>query len=76
MKLTQKAIDKIKDSKSLPKRLANVLGVSRVTMWRYLNSNNDELTKAAAIKIIREETGLSDEEILDESEEPKEKLVA
>jgi hypothetical protein len=64
VKLTDTAIQKIMDSKSLPKKLAEVLDVSRVTMWRYLKDNDDSLTKAAALKIIREETGLEDAEIL------------
>ena len=69
MKLTQAAIQKILDSKSLPKKLAAVLCVSKVTMWRYLKDNDDSLTKAAALKVIREETGLDDSEILEEATE-------
>ena len=66
MKLSQIAIQKIQDSRSLPKKLQDALGVSRVTMWRYLKDNDDELTKAAALKVIREETGLSDDQILED----------
>jgi hypothetical protein len=66
MKLSELALQKIADSRSLPKKLQEALGVSRVTMWKYLKDNNDELTKAAALKVIREETGLSDEQILEE----------
>jgi hypothetical protein len=65
MRLSQLAIQKIQDSKSLPKKIQDALGVSRVTMWKYLKDNDDELTKAAALKVIREETGLTDEEILE-----------
>lgn len=65
MKLTNAAIDKIKDSKSLPKKIREALGVSKATMWRYLQDNDDSLTKAAALKIIREETGFTDEQILE-----------
>jgi hypothetical protein len=65
MKLTQIAIQRITDSRSLPKKLQAVLGVSRVTIWRYIKDNSDELTKAAALVVIREETGLSDAEILE-----------
>lgn len=67
MKLSQLALQRIQDSRSLPKKLQEALGVSRVTMWKYLKDNSDELTKAAAIKVIREETGLSDAQILEES---------
>ena len=66
MKLSKIAIDKIRDSKSLPKKLAVVLNVSRITMWRYIKVNDDELTKAAVLKVIKDETGLSDEEILEQ----------
>ncbi len=65
MKLTQIALQRISDSRSLPKKLAGVLKVSRVTMWRYINDNHDSLTKAAALQVIREETGLADHEILE-----------
>jgi hypothetical protein len=71
MKLSQIALQKILDSKSLPKKLQAVLDVSRVTMWKYLKDNDENLTKAAVIKILREETGLSDSEILEESEPVK-----
>lgn len=65
MKLSKLALQKITDSRSLPKKLQEALGVSRVTMWKYLKDNSDELTKAAAMKVIREETGLGDDEILE-----------
>jgi transcriptional regulator with XRE-family HTH domain len=68
MKLTLLALQKIQDSRSLPKKIKDVLGVSRATMWKYLKDNDDELTKAAVIKILREETGLSDEQLLEEIE--------
>lgn len=61
----------IKDSRSLPKKLAEALGVSSVTMWRYLKENSDDLTKAAALVVIRDETGLTDDEILEATEPVK-----
>lgn len=67
MKLSVLALQRIMDSKSLPKKLQEVLNVSRTTMWKYLKDNDDELTKAAALKVIREETGLSDDQILEEN---------
>jgi hypothetical protein len=67
MKLSELALQKIMDSKSLPKKLREALGVSRVTMWKYINDNHENLTKAAALKVIREETGLNDDQILEES---------
>lgn len=68
MKLSQIALQRIQDSRSLPKKLQDALGVSRVTMWKYLKDNDDELTKASVLKIIREETGLDDSQILEETE--------
>lgn len=67
MRLSELAIQRITDSKSLPKKLRATLGITRQTMAKYLKENNDFLTKASAIKIIREETGLTDDQILEES---------
>lgn len=66
MKLSTTAINRIRDSRTLPKKIADVLGVSRTTAWRYIKDNDDELTKAAVTKVIKEETGFSDDEILEE----------
>lgn len=40
---------------------------SKPTIYRYINDNDDNLTKAAALKVIREETGLTDEQILEDT---------
>ncbi|REJ83152.1 MAG: hypothetical protein DWQ44_00090 [Bacteroidetes bacterium] len=48
----------------LRNRLALELGVSAYTIGRYINSNTWQLTTADALRIIREETGLSDSELL------------
>lgn len=53
------------------KRVADAIGISPVTLWRWISVNDDSLTKAVAIKVIREETGLPESEIL-ESEPAKE----
>lgn len=47
------------------KRVAAAIGISPVTLWRWISINDDSLTKAVAIKAIREETGLPDSEILE-----------
>lgn len=65
MRLSETALQRINDSRSLPKKIKDALGVSRVTMWKYLKENSDELTKAVVLKIIREETGLTDDQILE-----------
>lgn len=68
MKLTKKALAKIEKSKHKQRilsRLALALDASEMSIRRYLKGNKDELTKAAAIRVIKEETGLSEEDILE-----------
>lgn len=65
MKLTQIAIDQIKSNKRLRALLALALDKSDFTIQRYITTNDDSLTKAAAMQVIREETGLDDFEILE-----------
>lgn len=64
MKLTKKAIKAIKTRHLYP-HLAIALGVSTNTVYRYVQNNDDDLTKAAALVVIREQTGLKDSEILE-----------
>lgn len=47
-------------------KIAEAIGVTEATIYRYLRENSGNLTKAAALKIIREATGLTDEQILEE----------
>jgi hypothetical protein len=49
-------------------KLAVAIDVSEPTVYRYINDNDDNLTKAAAIRVIREETGLTDLEILEQEQ--------
>lgn len=46
------------------------LKVGHTTAYSYIKDNSENLTKAAALKAIREETGLTDAEILEEESEP------
>lgn len=64
MRLTQKALKGINNPKAR-RRLMDVFGATEYTVSRYIRSNDDNLTKAAALTIIREETGLTDKEILE-----------
>jgi hypothetical protein len=68
MRLTPKAIEKIKESTRLKARLALVLNKSGYTIERWVSENEDngDLTKVAAIQVIKEEAQLSDNEILEE----------
>lgn len=65
MRLTQKVLALIHD-KRIRNRLAMALDKTDFTIIRYIKDNDDALTKAAALQVIREETGLPDEEILEE----------
>ena len=63
MKLTQKALKAI-NNPNTSRRLMDVLGCTEFTIARYIQKNSDNLTKAAALQVIREETGFADSEIL------------
>jgi hypothetical protein len=69
MKLKDEVIERIraKDEIGLRirTRLSLVLKRSVYQIMRYLEENSDNLTKAAALDVIREETGLSDDQILE-----------
>lgn len=63
MKLTKVALDRI-NTKEIRPLLALALRKSESTILRYIYNNEDDLTKAAAMQVIRKETGLKDSEIL------------
>jgi predicted transcriptional regulator len=65
MKLSKQALKLIIDPQ-IRMKIAIEIGVSDQTIRRYIKDNDDELTKAAALKVIRKETGLSNKEILEE----------
>lgn len=78
MKLTDKAIEVVKKP-AVRRRLADALDCTDQTIIRYIKENepNGDLTKAAALKTIAEETGLATDEILEDSEsEPHRVKVA
>ena len=68
MQLSQKALAAI-NTKEIRPLLALAMNKSEGTIIRYIGSNDESLTKAAALKVIREKTGLSDAEILEETAE-------
>lgn len=67
MKLTQKALDSINNRATI---LALALGLDFTELWVNklieANKENSALTTAKAISIIKEKTGLDDQEILEE----------
>ena len=68
MKLTILALTAIKNNKRARARLQLILDKSEYTINKYIADNDENLTKAAALLVIRDETGLSDEQILDDAE--------
>jgi hypothetical protein len=65
-RLTETALDAIlMHSPKIKSRLALALNCSEGSINRYIRENDDNLTKAAALEVIREETGLTDAEILE-----------
>jgi len=64
MVLTDKALEAI-NNKRTRSLIALALDVTEQMVIRYIKTNSDSLTKAAALQVIRTETGLIDTEILD-----------
>lgn len=66
MKLSKPALQAIYEhSPAIKNQLALALNCSEGTINRYIRDNDDNLTKAAALKIIQELTGLTMEKILE-----------
>lgn len=68
MELTSKTLAIIKESQRIKSLLALENGCSESTIYRWIIENNPMLTTASSLKIIREETGLTDRQILTEAE--------
>lgn len=66
MILSKTAILVIRGSRDCKDRLKEAMNVSDNTLYRWLSDNesNGDLTKAIAIQIISEETGLANDQIL------------
>lgn len=58
----------IRGNTELRRKIKEVLFVSEPTFQRYISDNSDQLTKAASMKVIRQELGLTDSEILEDEE--------
>ena len=65
MKLKKEVLNAINTPRTR-RLLMDVLGCTEFTISRYIQKNSDNLTKAAALKVIREVTRLPDNEILEE----------
>ena len=58
-------------------RLAESMGMSTNSFYRHINENQDngELTKAKALQVISEETGLDQSQILEDTEKINEEIT-
>lgn len=66
--MTDKAIEGIKGNNRLMGRLMIAFDRGQNTIENWMVSKDIRLTTPTAVQIIREETGLRDEEILEEEE--------
>lgn len=68
MKVRQLIIDQLKANRVFRLKLAVVLNFTELWMERVINANKDNghLTTAKALQVIKQETGLSDSDILEE----------
>lgn len=75
MKLSKIAILAIKGmGREGKEKIAQAAGVEPVTVYGWIQRNepDSDLTKASVLQLIREETGLTDDQILTEDEDVKE----
>lgn len=70
MKIKTSIQEQIKRNVQVKNRLALAFRKSGYTIERWIDENveNGDLTKAMAVQIISEETGLTDDQILEETE--------
>lgn len=66
MKIRKSVLSKIAENKGLRARLCAEMDKSYFTINKWINENDDNLTKAAALRIIREELELTDDQILEQ----------
>lgn len=69
MKIRKIVLMAIRGNKDLRRRIKKALDISEPTLYRLMTENDDDLTKAAALKVIREDLNLTDAEILEEIKE-------
>lgn len=69
MRIKKEVIEKIKGDKEIVARLCGSLNKSYPTIHRWLDENHELLTTASALKVLREELGLTDAQILEESKQ-------
>lgn len=65
MRLSNIAILAIRGHRDIKKMLSVALGVTPKVIYEYIRRNDDNLTKAAALEIIKKELGLTEDQILE-----------
>lgn len=53
--------------RDVKQKMADAAKVTIHAIYRWINDNDDNLTKASVLKVIREELGLTDDQILEET---------
>ncbi len=66
MKIKKSVLKKVAESQGCRNRLMEALNISQPTMSRYVQDNDDNLTKAAALKVIGEYFNLTNEQMLED----------
>lgn len=66
MKIRKDVLEKIAESQGCRQQIREALGVSAPTMSRYIQDNDDNLTKAASLKVIGEYFNMDVNGILEE----------
>jgi len=64
MELTKKALDKIKANPMVKNQIAIAMKCSEGTVRRWIINNDEMLTTASCLSVIRQATRLSDSQIL------------
>lgn len=67
IELKQNVLDTIIATPKLQLELAEALGRSLATIYRMVKSNNDDLTKVAALRTISKFTGIKEKDLLQEN---------
>ena len=68
MRLSKKVLDTLKKNIAVRHRLGLLLGKGDQSIVEYIKSNNIILTSLVVLDFIRKETGLSDEEIIEQEQ--------
>lgn len=66
VRIKKKVLEKLANDEMIFKLIAGT-GKSYSTIYRWVRENHENLTNAAALKVIREELNLTDDQILEET---------